>query len=63
MYICRMKKLIDIPEEIVKDLKKIAVDENKSLKKFIEDNLVQIVNKSVYRAELSEEEQEYLDRQ
>ena len=63
MYIRRMKKLIDIPEEIVKDLKKIAVDENKSLKKFIEDNLVQIVNNSVYRAELSDEEQEYLDRQ
>ena len=63
MYIRSMKKLIDIPEEIVKDLKKIAVDENKSLKKFIEHKLVEIVNNSVYRAELSEEEQEYLDRQ
>lgn len=63
MYIRRMKKLIDIPEEIVKDLKKIAVDENKSLKKFIEHKLVEIVNNSVYRSELSDEEQEYLDRQ
>lgn len=29
-----MKKLIDIPDEIVKDLKKLAIDENKDLKNF-----------------------------
>jgi len=30
-----MKKLIDIPDEIVKDLKKLAIDENKDLKENI----------------------------
>lgn len=35
-----MRKLIDIPEEIVKDLKKIAVDADLDLKKYIEKLLV-----------------------
>ena len=35
-----MKKLIDIHEEIVKDLKKMAVDEDKDLKNFIQDHLI-----------------------
>lgn len=34
-----MKKLIDIPEEIVKDLKKMAIDADKDLKNFIQDHL------------------------
>lgn len=38
-----MKKLIDIPEEIVKDLKKMAIDADKDLKNFIQDNLVLLV--------------------
>lgn len=38
-----MKKLIDIPEEIVKDLKKMAVDEDKDLKNFIQDHLIFLV--------------------
>jgi hypothetical protein len=38
-----MKKLIDIPEEIVKDLKKMAIDADKDLKNFIQDHLVSIV--------------------
>jgi hypothetical protein len=38
-----MKKLIDIPEEIVKDLKKLAIDENKDLKNFIQDHLTLLV--------------------
>ena len=38
-----MKKLIDIPDEIVKDLKKLAIDENKDLKNFIQDHLVHLV--------------------
>jgi hypothetical protein len=38
-----MRKLIDIPEEIVKDLKKMAVDEDKDLKNFIQDTLIKIV--------------------
>ena len=33
-----MKKLIDIPEEIVKDLKKMAIDADKDLKNFIQDH-------------------------
>lgn len=36
-----MKKLIDIPEEIVKELKKMAID--KDLKNFIQDHLVSFV--------------------
>lgn len=38
-----MKKLIDIPEEIVKDLKKMSVDVDKDLKNFIQDHLVLLV--------------------
>ena len=37
-----MKKLIDIPEEIVKDLKKMAIDADKDLKNFIQDHLVSL---------------------
>ena len=40
-----MKKLIDIPEEIVKDLKKIAIDADKDLKNFIQDHLVLLVRR------------------
>ena len=32
-----MKKLIDIPEEIVKDLKKMAINAYKDIKNFIQD--------------------------
>lgn len=35
-----MRKNIDIPEEIVKDLKKMAIDADKDLKNFIQDHLV-----------------------
>lgn len=38
-----MRKNIDIPDEIVKDLKKLAIDENKDLKNFIQDHLVLLV--------------------
>ena len=38
-----MKKLIDIPEEIVKDLKKMVIDADKDLKNFIQDHLVLLV--------------------
>ena len=38
-----MKKLIDIPEEIVKDLKKMAIDADKDLKNFIQDHLLLLV--------------------
>jgi hypothetical protein len=38
-----MKKLIDIPEEIVKDLKKMAIDADKDLKNFIQEQLVFLV--------------------
>lgn len=40
-----MKKLIDIPEEIVKDLKKMAIDADKDLKNFIQDHLVLLVRR------------------
>lgn len=42
-----MKKLIDIPEEIVKDLKKMAIDADKDLKNFIQDHLVRWYTKSL----------------
>ena len=38
-----MRKNIDIPEEIVKDLKKMAIDADKYLKNFIQDHLVLLV--------------------
>ena len=38
-----MRKNIDIPEEIVKDLKKMAIDANKDLKNFIQDMLILLV--------------------
>jgi hypothetical protein len=38
-----MKKLIDIPEEIVQDLKILAIKQNKDLKNFIQDKLVSLV--------------------
>jgi hypothetical protein len=38
-----MNKLIDIPEEIIKDLKKMAIDADKDLKNFIQDHLVLLV--------------------
>ena len=38
-----MRKNIDIPEEIVKDLKKMAIDANKDLKNFIQDILILLV--------------------
>jgi hypothetical protein len=34
-----MKKLIDIPEEIVQDLKILAIKQNKDLKNFIDSSL------------------------
>jgi hypothetical protein len=41
-----MKKIIDIPNEIVQDLQILAIKEKTSLKKFIEGKLVQIVKRS-----------------
>ena len=41
-----MRKLIDIPDEIVKDLKKLAVDAGVPLKNFIEKLLTELVEKS-----------------
>lgn len=38
-----MRKNIDIPDEILQDLKIIAVKENKDLKNFIQDHLVLLV--------------------
>lgn len=41
-----MRKNIDIPDEIVKDLKKMAVDADRDLKNYIQDLLVQHVKKN-----------------
>ena len=38
-----MRKVIDIPDGIVKDLKKLAIDNNKDLKNFIQDELKKLV--------------------
>lgn len=40
-----MRKLIDIPEGAVQDLKILAVKEGKSFKRFIEDKLVELIIK------------------
>lgn len=39
-----MKKLIDIPDEILQDLKILAVKENRDLKNFIQDKLIDLVS-------------------
>lgn len=41
-----MRKVIDIPNEIVKDLKKLAIDQDKDLKNFIQDELKKLVENS-----------------
>ena len=41
-----LRKLIDIPESIVKDLKILAVMEGKPLKIFIESKLIELVEQS-----------------
>ena len=41
-----MRKVIDIPDEIVKDLKKLAIDQDKDLKNFIQDELKKLVKNS-----------------
>jgi len=41
-----MKKLIDIPDEIVKPLKIMAIHKDKDLKNYIQDILVKHVNKN-----------------
>jgi hypothetical protein len=38
-----MKKIIDIPEEILQELKILAVKENKDLKNFIQNKLIELV--------------------
>lgn len=38
-----MKKIIDIPNEMLQDLKILAVKENKDLKNFIQDRLIDLV--------------------
>jgi hypothetical protein len=41
-----MKKLIDIPDEIVKPLKIMAVNNDRDLKNYIQDVLISHVKKS-----------------
>jgi len=41
-----MNKLIDIPDEIVQDLKIMAVRADKDLKNYIQDELVKLVKNS-----------------
>jgi hypothetical protein len=43
-----MRKNIDIPDEIVKDLKKMAIDADKDLKNFIQDHLILLVMNKNY---------------
>jgi hypothetical protein len=38
-----MRKLIDLPDDIVKELKKMAIDADKDLKNFIQDILIDLV--------------------
>lgn len=41
-----MRKIIDIPDGIVKDLKKLAISQDKDLKNFIQDELKKLVENS-----------------
>ena len=41
-----MRKIIDIPENILQELKILAVKSNKDLKTFIQDELVKLVQNS-----------------
>jgi hypothetical protein len=41
-----MKKIIDIPETILQELKILAVKSNKDLKNFIQDELKKLVENS-----------------
>ena len=41
-----MKKIIDIPNEILQELKILAVKSNKDLKNFIQDELKKLVQNS-----------------
>jgi hypothetical protein len=38
-----MKKLIDIPDEIVKDLKILAINDDKDLKNYLQDLIIEHV--------------------
>ena len=59
-----MKKLIDIPDEIVRPLKKLAVENDMSFKKFIEYKLAELVKKRPMPIKDDDEEDlSYLDRQ
>jgi hypothetical protein len=40
-----LRKLIDLPRPIVKELKQLALDSDKSLKRYIEDVIVQEVER------------------
>lgn len=40
-----MRKLIDIPDEIVQDLKILAIKQDKDLKNFIQDMLIKLVKR------------------
>ncbi len=42
----RLRKLIDIPKPILLELKKLAVESNKSLKQYIEDIIVEEAKRS-----------------
>lgn len=46
LYICNMKKIIDVPDEIVEDLQILAIKEKMNLKNFIESKLIQIVKRN-----------------
>lgn len=46
LYICLMKKLIDIPDDILVDLKILAAKANMPLKNFIQKVLTDLVKKS-----------------
>jgi hypothetical protein len=46
VYICGMRKLIDLPDDIAKDLKVLAVLADKDLKNYIQDILIEHAKKN-----------------
>jgi hypothetical protein len=45
-----MKKIIDIPKEILKEIQHISIDENTNAKKWIEDLIIKEINSIINKS-------------
>lgn len=44
IYTNNMKKIIDLPDELIKDLKILAIQNNKDFKTFIQDTVINLLS-------------------